>query len=205
MSPMDGAAVSDAIIQATDALGWVGIFTVMLFTAPEVVLPFLGYVVYRGEADPLSVFSAASLGATLGSTLIYLAIRGVGGERVRAWVRRGSRWHLIEEGDLARVDAAFLRYGRSIVFFGRWVPTVRSLVSVPAGVLPMRLAPFLVYTFLGTALWHGVLFGAGYLTGSSWDRLEAYLGTYGTVATTLATAAAVGFVLLRLRNRVLRK
>ncbi len=195
----------ELIIQATDALGWVGIFAVMLFAAPEVVMPFLGYAVYRAEADPLCVLSAASLGATLGSTLIYLAIRAVGGERVRAWVHRGSRWHLIDEDDLAQVNAAFLRYGRSIVFFGRWVPTVRSLVSVPAGLLPMRLAPFLAFTFLGTALWNGVLLAAGYLAGSSWDRLEAYLGTYGTVATALIVAAAAGFVLLRLRSRMLRR
>ncbi|MFP4649172.1 MAG: DedA family protein [Halorhodospira sp.] len=195
----------ELILQAVDLLGWIGLFLAMIVLAPEAVVPFLGYAVYQAEITALSALSATSLGATLGSTLIYVAVRAIGSERVRAWVERGSHWHLIREKDLAAMTATFQRFGGVIVFFGRWVPTVRSLVSIPAGLLPMPITPFVVLTLLGTTAWNALLLGAGYLTGSNWERLEAYLGTYGTAATTLVIAAALVFILLRLRERLLRQ
>ncbi|MBK5943047.1 DedA family protein [Halorhodospira halophila] len=194
----------ELIVEAVELLGWVGIFAVMIVLAPEAVMPFLGYAVYRAELDPLTALVAASAGATLGSTLIYLVVRAIGGERVRAGVRRGSRWYLIQERDLEVTTAIFRRHGAWIVLFGRFVPTVRSLVSIPAGLLPMGLAPFLLLTLLGTTLWNGVLLAAGYATGSNWARLEAYLGTYGSVVTLLLAIAAIAFLLYRLRNLLLR-
>ena len=194
----------ELIVEAVELLGWVGIFAVMIVLAPEAVMPFLGYAVYRAELDPLTALAAASAGATLGSTLIYLVVRAIGGERVRAWVRRGSRWYLIQERDLAVTTAIFRRHGAWIVLFGRFVPTVRSLVSIPAGLLPMGLGPFLLLTLLGTTVWTGVLLAAGYATGSNWARVEAYLGTYGTVVTLLLLVAVAAFLLYRLRNVLLR-
>ncbi|ABM61517.1 DedA family protein [Halorhodospira halophila] len=194
----------ELIVDAVELLGWLGIFAVMIVLAPEAVMPFLGYAVYQAELNPVTVLAAASLGATLGSTLIYLVVRAVGDARARRWVRRGSRWYLIQERDLEVTHRVFRRHGAWIVLFGRFVPTVRSLVSIPAGLLPMRLVPFLLLTLLGTTLWNGVLLAAGYATGSNWARVEAYLGTYGTVVTLLLLVAVAGLLLYRLRNLVLR-
>lgn len=194
----------ELIGEAVALLGWFGIAAVMVVVAPEAVMPFLGYAVYRGDIAAVTALAAASLGATLGSTLIYLGVRAIGGERARDWTRRGSRWHLIRERDLDVTTELFRRHGAVIVLFGRCVPTVRSLVSIPAGLLPMPAGPFLLLTFLGTTLWNAALLAAGYVTGANWERVEAYLGTYGTVVTALVLAAAVLFLLHRLRGSLLQ-
>jgi len=90
---------------------------------------------------------------------------------------------------VARAFAAFERHGRSAVLFGRLVPVVRSFISVPAGVVGMPWPQFLVYTAIGSAVWNGVLIGAGVALGTQYELVERYTGLldWGLLA------AVVGF------------
>ena len=87
-----------------------------------------------------------------------------------------ARLPLVEEEDLARAAAAFRRYGPAVVFFGRFLPIVRSLVSLPAGAQHMPLGRFVLLTAAGSAIWNTILVGGGYLLGTQHERLEAVLG-----------------------------
>ncbi|MBK1734159.1 hypothetical protein CKO15_02450 [Halorhodospira abdelmalekii] len=175
----------------------------MIVFAPETVMPFLGYAAAQGAYHPLAMLVAGSLGGTLGSTLIYAAARWLGRERLIEWLSYGGRWSLFYERDVIAIDRLFQRYGVAIIFFGRFLPTVRSVVSVPAGLLPMPLPKFVFFTFLGTAAWNAVLVAGGYLAGANWERLVEYLGVYGTLAAFACGVAVIAFVLVRLRNLTL--
>ncbi|WP_338034575.1 DedA family protein [Halorhodospira neutriphila] len=192
-------------VAAVEWLGVVGVFLAMLVVAPELLMPFLGYAAYQSGEGPLPALIAGSLGGTTGSTLIYAAARLVDGERVRRWIVHGGRWQLLREHDLEAIDALFQRHGGALVLFGRFIPTVRSLVSVPAGLLPMPWGRFLLFTLLGTTAWNAVLMGGGYTMGANWEALTEALGTYGAIATAVTIAAALIFTLRRLRGATLGK
>lgn len=166
------------VSQLVLALDYPGIALLMVAVAPELVMPFVGFLAVTGDLTLLGVVVAGTIGSIVGSSLPYLLARWLGEERVRGFVRRHGRWLLLFERDLDRALRLFDRHDQRLVLFGRVVPAVRSLVSLPAGLLRMSLLRFLFYTALGTALWNGTLAYAGVLLGRNWwrvlDALEVY-------------------------------
>jgi membrane protein DedA with SNARE-associated domain len=188
----------------TDSFGYVGLALLMIVAAPELVLPFAGFLVARGELSAPGVLAASAAGAMLGQGLIYSFAKTVGQARVRAFFRRYGKWLLLSESDL---DAALQVFGRletAAVVFGRAVPTLRSLISIPAGLKPMPLGRFLFLTTLGTVLWNTLLLYAGMLLGQNWGTLTEVLETYQTGVLALLGLLLTAFVVLRLRARVVR-
>ena len=87
-----------------------------------------------------------------------------------------SRIPLVDREDVERASAWFDRHGRAAVFFGRLVPGVRSLISLPAGASRMPLGRFAAYTTAGSLVWNGLLVGAGVWLGDRWEQVESYAG-----------------------------
>jgi membrane protein DedA with SNARE-associated domain len=102
----------------------------------------------------------------------------------------------VKEADLDRADGWFDRYGVALVFFGRMVPGVRSVVSVPAGVSEMPLGRFLALTAAGSAVWNAVLIEAGWYLGENWQRVSAVVGSVSNVILALGLVA-VAFLAVR--------
>ncbi len=201
----EDSPISDLLVQAVELLGWLGIAVAAVIIAPEAIVPFVGYAASQSQIDPVIAVLAASVGGTVGSTLIYVLARWLAARPPRHGAVSGRGWPMLHKGDLERATALFRRHGGWIVVFGRFVPTVRSIVSVPAGLVPMAAVPFVALTFLGTTLWNALLLGVGHTMGASWEELEAYLGTYGTVATMAFLAAVAVWLLLRARARLIGK
>ncbi len=183
-----------------EALGYRGVALVMVVVAPEVIMPFAGFLAFTEVFTLSGVVLAGSIGATLGSTLIYLVARQVGEAQTRCLVSGPGRYLLLKGRDLDRVMAAFQQYGDWLVFLGRLVPSFRSLVSIPAGLLPMGFLRFLLLTAAGTALWNAVLALAGYWLGNQWARLAEWLGVYSA-----ATVMVIAGLLLYLAQHRLRR
>ncbi len=194
MNPLD-------LIDRSSSWGYLTIFLWMVVLAPETLMPFAGFLAHKGALDILWVVAAGTAGGVVGSTALYLLARWVGEARVRRLFR--PEGFLLRASDLDRVLAAYRRYGDLIVLFGRAVPTVRSLVSLPAGLLPMPLGRFLLFTALGTAGWNLCLAMAGYLLEAKWRLLASYLGIYGAAIGTLLAVAVLLLLLHRIRERVL--
>lgn len=180
----------------TGVFGYGGIALVMVIAAPELVMPFAGFLVVRGDLGFAGVMIAGVAGAMLGQGGIYWAARALGEARIRRFIGR-RRWLPVSERDLGRTLRLFDRYETSVVLLGRAVPTVRSLISVPAGLKPMPLARFLLLTATGTALWNAALLYAGMLVGRNWSLVVGVLETYQTIVLVLL---ALGFVALSLRQ-----
>lgn len=185
-----------------EALGYRGVALVMIVVAPEVIMPFAGFLAFTEVFSLSGVVVAGSLGATLGSTLIYLVARQVGEARTRSLVTGPGRYLLLKGQDLDRVMAAFQQYGDWLVFLGRLVPSFRSLVSIPAGLMPMGFPRFLLLTAAGTALWNGILAVAGYWLGNQWARLADWLGVYSAATIVLLLSLLAGLLLHRARRQL---
>jgi membrane protein DedA with SNARE-associated domain len=149
----------------------------------EVILPFAGFSAARGDVNVVAAWVFATLGALVGAWVLYGIGALVGYERLQALANQ--RWFpLFGPKDLARGDRFFERYGNQMVLFGRCIPLVRSIVSVPAGVERMPLVRFTALTALGSGVWNALFIGAGYQLGNRWERVETWIQpiSYGVVA-----------------------
>jgi membrane protein DedA with SNARE-associated domain len=143
------------------------------------------------------VLVAATLGSVLGALVLYGLGAAFGEQRARRWL---TRLPLVDESDFDQASAWFHRHGHGVVFFGRFVPIVRSLVSLPAGAQRMPLLPFVVLTLLGSLLWNALLIGAGYGLGTQYERVEDYLA-YLDYVVFAAIAAVLGWWIMRKRRQ----
>jgi membrane protein DedA with SNARE-associated domain/uncharacterized membrane protein YkvA (DUF1232 family) len=145
----------------------------------ELIMPLAGFVAAKGELDVGLVVLAGVLGSMLGALPWYYAGCWVGEARMRAFAARHGRWLTLDENEIGKAIDCFEQHGWMAVLVARLVPTVRTLISLPAGMARMRLAPFLIYSAIGTALWTGLLAASGFwlqenytLVADSVDRIS---------------------------------
>lgn len=167
----------------------------------EVVLPFAGFVAQRGDGSVLVMIAAATIGAVVGALVLYGISALIGPVRLSAFIARFGRWFGVKPADLARAEAWFDRHAVVAVLLGRCVPLIRSVVSVPAGFRRMRLAPFVVFTALGSAVWNTALIGAGAILGDQWEKVEPYVSVLQYVVIAALVVLVVRFAVMKLRRR----
>ncbi len=119
----------------------------------ELIMPLGGFYVSQGQLDFLPVVLAGLIGTVIGALPWYGIGRLVNEERLEKWLEKNGRWIGIKPQELARSRQWFNRYGVSLVFWGRLVPGIRTLISVPAGVELMPISPFLIWTTAGSLIW----------------------------------------------------
>lgn len=177
----------DRITGFLDAAGYLGVLLLMLAEnlfppiPSELIMPLAGFGAAQGRFSLVLVVLAGTAGSLLGALFWYALGRRVGGERLRRLAARHGRWFTLSPGDIDRAEAWFRRHGAKAVLFGRLVPAVRTLVSVPAGVTGMPLPRFLAWTALGTGLWTTLLAGAGYVLQGRHALVAAYLNPVSNV------------------------
>jgi len=167
----------------------------------ELVLPLAGSLVLQGRFTLLGITFTGALGSVTGALVFYQGGRLLGERRVRELIRHFGKWLMLAEEDFDKALTWFNRYGESVIFFGRMVPIVRSLVSIPAGIARMNLVRFNIYTIVGTALWSFLLALAGYLLGTSWPLVSTWIGRYEKLILGIGCVAILAFVLRRVLQR----
>ena len=203
MTPVLSAAATDPqeltglvglIVDVVAAIGSVGVglavaLEVIVPPIPsEIVLPLAGFLAGRGDLSYTAALVWSTVGSLVGALVAYWLGAALGRDRVeRLW----ARVPLSEPEDLARADAWFVDHQRRAVFFGRFVPVVRSLISVPAGVSRMSLPVFVIYTTLGSGLWNAVFITLGYELGAQWHEVGQYSDVLNVI-TIVAIVVVVG-------------
>ncbi len=188
------AGLTAAVTGFIEWIGYPGLFLMMFVEGvvtpipSEIIMPFAGYLASVGRFDLLLVILVGTLGATAGSTVAYHIGSLVG----RPFIFRYGRYFRITEDHLARAEEWFERYGSASIFIGHSLPGTRSFISFPAGIAKMRLSAFVLFTFLGAAVWNTILAVAGYLLGAAWVNL---VETFEFVDI-LALAAVAGVLVL---------
>lgn len=173
--------MSEWIVSIITEFGYTGIVLLMLLEAmfppipSELIIPFAGYTAATGALDPVLVVLAATAGSLLGAVPWFLAGWFFGLDRCKWLAFRYGRWLTVSAGDIDTADRWFDRWGWTIVFFGRLLPIVRTLISVPAGLTRMPIWLFVVATLLGVLLWNSILVGAGYVLHEHYHLVENFL------------------------------
>ena len=146
----------------------------------ELIMPMAGFVAQQGLLKLPLVIAAGTFGALIGAWFWYEIGRHLGKERLKNWAARHGRWFGVHPHDFDRTEDWFRRNGNSAVFIGRMVPGIRTLISVPAGIVHMPRLRFLGWSALGSLTWCSALAFAGYLLGTQYQLVEKLLNPAST-------------------------
>src|SRR5690349_22800697 len=166
--------LSTLIVATISTLGYAGVVLLMAIESAciplpsEIIMPFSGYLVSRGEMNLWWVGVAGAVGLVLGSLVAYW----VGMYGGRPVIEKYGRYILLSRHDLDLADRWFSKYGEAIVFVSRLLPAVRTFIAFPAGVARMNLTRFVIYTFAGSLPWCIGLAYVGLKLGELWDKDE---------------------------------
>ncbi|MGX8709616.1 MAG: DedA family protein [bacterium] len=160
----------------------------------EVILTFSGFMTTVTDLKIWGVVLSATIGSVLGAVVLYSVGRLMSPQRLERLLggKLGRVLHLKRE-DVHHAGAWFARRGKFTVFFCRFIPVVRSLISIPAGMAKMRMGMFLLLTALGTFLWNVVLVYLGAFFGASWETVVRYVDTYSLAAIAVVAVSLVVF------------
>lgn len=164
------------IMTVISTMGYGGVVLLMAIESAciplpsEIIMPFAGYLVYKGEMVLWAVALAGAIGCVLGSIPAYYV--GLYGGRPLA--DKYGKYVLISKRDLDMADRWFAQHGEIIIFIARLLPAVRTFIAFPAGVARMNLTKFTVYTFIGSFIWCWLLALAGMKFGEHWVDLKVY-------------------------------
>jgi membrane protein DedA with SNARE-associated domain len=161
-------------------------------------MPFAGYMASQGEFSLAVILVINSVAALLGSGICY-AIGVVGG---KPFLVKYGKWFLVRQHDIERTEAFFAKHGRKTILIGRFLPVIRHVISVPAGIARMPLRDFFLQTFLGSTIWGGALILLGYFVGSNW---EVFARTLKRVDLLIGVILVLGLVALGIRFVVRRR
>jgi membrane protein DedA with SNARE-associated domain len=164
------------------------------------ILPFVGFVSSRTDQSLIISILVATLGAYLGSFPFYFLGRW-GEKAVEKFLKKFGKYLFIEQEEVDKGFEFFEKYGSSIVFTGRLIPLVRSVISFPAGVARMPFFKFSVYTILGSAVWSTALALAGYLLGGQWEVVIVWLERYENIVILLTILLILGYVVYKILSR----
>ena len=203
--------IAEWATSVVEALGPVGVATLVIIEnvfppiPSEIVLPLAGFVAATGEADLWVMIAAATVGSLLGAYLLYGISAAIGPIRLRRFVVAYGRWFGLTEEDLDRSESWFDDKANLAVLICRCIPLMRSLISIPAGLRRMRLAPFTLYTVIGSLIWNTALIVAGYLLGDNWESAGQPAELMQKVVLAVIGLAVVWFVWRRIISPRLQK
>ncbi len=172
----------DWIKNLMESLGYVGVAVLMFLEnvfpplPSELIMPLAGFTASQGKLTLIGVIIAGTIGSVVGALPLYYLGRIVGEEKLKQWADRYGKWLTVSSKEIERADQWFEQHGNKTVFFGRLVPGIRSLVSIPAGISGMNIATFLLYTAIGSSIWTAALAFLGSLLGEQYEKVDAYLG-----------------------------
>lgn len=197
--------LAGGIIAVMTAGGYAGLALLMAAESAciplpsEVILPFAGYLVSRGEMNLFLVATVGALGCNLGSAAAYAVGRYGGRQAIERW----GRYVLLRHHDLVWADRFFERFGAPAVLIGRMLPVVRTFIALPAGIAAMPQLRFHIYTFIGSWPWCLMLAYVGMVLGDKWasDPRMHEIFHYADFAIAALVLAAIGHFVWQRRRR----
>ena len=200
--------IVDWAVSTMDSLGALGvgllIFLENVFPPipSEVILPLAGVAAAGPNQTYWAMLFASLVGSLTGAWLLYGLGRLLGPERLRAIFLKLPLLHV---KDYDKTVDFMDRHGHKAIFFGRMVPGVRSLISIPAGLYAMPLWTFSLLTLAGSAIWNTVFVTIGYFLGSNWTVIEPYTDIFSTVVYAIVALVILVFAVQIIRREVRRR
>ena len=192
------------ITNTMNSLGYLGIGLLMFLEnlfppiPSELIMPLAGYTATfpNTQIQVIPAIAAGVIGTILGAIPWYYAGLLLGQQRLQLLASRYGKWIGISGDDIEKSTNWFQKHGAKAVLFGRLVPGIRTLISIPAGISKMPLIPFFLYSTIGTIGWVTLLTYAGYFLGKNYKLVEDYIDVITKVVVfgvLLAIAAFIGY------------
>jgi len=204
--------MQDIIIEIINQFGYIGIFLLITLEnifppiPSEIILSFGGYLTTFSDMNIWGVILSATSGSVLGAIVLYMVGRGLTINRLDRLINsKFGRMIRIEKEDIRRAGQLFKHHGNIAVLLCRFVPIVRSIISLPAGISKMKFSLFLLLTILGTFIWNTVLVYLGNLAGSAWEKVVSYVDFYSMVVVVLVGIFVFIFLVMFIRKRFLNQ
>jgi membrane protein DedA with SNARE-associated domain len=194
--------MADWVISTIESTGYFGIIVLMFLEnvfppiPSELIMPLAGFMAAEGKGNLFGAILAGTVGSVLGALPLYYAGYLLGEDRLKRFADKHGRWLTVSRDDLERARKWFDEHGKLAILICRLVPTLRSLISIPAGIVRMNIALFLLYTAIGASLWTALLVFAGYILGAKFEEVGEYLNP--------ASYVVLAAILLMYFIRVLR-
>lgn len=189
-------------------MGYPGLFLLIMLESTlvpipsELIMPFAGYLAFKGDFSLPVILVINSSAALTGSAICYWI--GVAGGK--PLLERYGKYFLLRAKDIERTERFFARHGKATILISRFLPVVRHVISVPAGIARMPLRSFFTQTFIGATIWGTVLMMIGYELGANWETVALQLKhidlVIGALIVLTLLTLAVRFVLRRRRESV---
>ena len=191
--------MKDLIIEIMNNFGYIGVFLLIAIEnvfppiPSEVILLFGGFMTTFTNMNIIGVIIASTLGSLLGAIILYYIGKILNKERLKKIItsKPGKLLRLTPE-DIDKADKWFDTKGNKTVFFCRFIPVIRSLISIPAGMSEMPMKKFLIYTTAGSLIWNSALTIAGSIVGENWTDILEIMDQYSHI---IVIALAILFII----------
>lgn len=198
------------LIEIMSAYGYVGIMFLIALEnifppiPSEVILTFGGFMTTSTPMTIFGVVISATVGSVVGAIVLYMIGLQLDVARLERIVDCYGHILRITKKDIHKADAWFDQYGAWTVFFCRFIPLIRSLISIPAGMSNMNIGLFLLFTTLGTLIWNTVLVYIGAVVGDSWETVVVYMDIFSNIiyAILIFLVIFLAYLLIKRRKQV---
>ncbi|MDX1535221.1 MAG: DedA family protein [Candidatus Spechtbacterales bacterium] len=196
------AWLSSKVILVIESTGYAGVFVLMALEGSfipvpsEIILPFSGFLVFKGEFSLFAVALVGALGNIAGTVFTYSVSRFFGA----SFLYKYGKYFLVSHRDIDMANKLFKDHGVKIIFISRLIPGIRGFIPIPAGIAKMKFIPFVLYVFTGSFIYSLVLTYVGVWGGENWDWLSPYFKQFDWVLLVLMLWAATWWVRRHFRH-----
>ncbi|WP_394522098.1 DedA family protein [Lacrimispora sp. JR3] len=195
------------IINTMDQFGYLGIALLIAIEnifppiPSELILTFGGFMTTYTDMNKWLVVLFATIGSVVGACVLYSIGLLLPVEKLELLINKWGHILRLKRADIKRAEGWFEKRGTSTIFFCRFIPLIRSLISIPAGMAKMHMGKFFVYTTLGTFIWNIVLVFLGAFAGSRWELIVKYMDVYSHVTVRVLAVIGVGVIVWFVKKR----
>mgnify|MGYP001624332434 FL=1 len=204
--------MEEFVISIMNQFGYFGIFFLIFIEnifppiPSEVVLLFGGFMTTYSKLNLFGMIIFSTLGSTVGAIVLYYIGKILNKERLKKIVSgKIGKVLRLKASDIEKADKWFDAKGNKTVFFCRFIPVVRSLISIPAGMSEMIMSKFLIYTITGSLIWNTVLLFVGSKVGENWKKIEQVMSQYSHIILIILIIAFIGFVIYHFSKKKKKK
>lgn len=200
--------MTDWIIAIMEQLGYLGIALLMFLDnvfppiPSEIIMPSAGFTASQGQLTLWGVILAGSLGSIIAAAVLYWIGQKISHEQLFKLIDRHGKYLFIKSTDVEKALKWFELYGHRVVFFGRMVPAVRSLISIPAGMSRMPFWKFMLYSSVGTVIWTTFLASVGFYFGNNIELMHQVFSRVGYVIIGIVLFVVIWFAIKKRKNKV---
>lgn len=199
--------MGEFVLNLIDNYGYFGMFLGMILEAVIIIIPSEAILATGGILASRKIFTffGAFLIGLLGSVFCAIIIYFMGYFGGKPFVKKYGKYFFMKESDLEKSDSWFSKYGLMSALIGRNFPIVRTLISLPIGIMRLSFSKFLIYTTIGSIPWTFVFVYVGYTLGNGWTIMDKYVSKLKTPIKFLIFILIVTYIIKLLKQKKLSK